>query len=455
MQLDWKYSLRQAEADGLPDPFVLYGGAKGGGKSFWLVRWAFMQLLNNPGNKGFLGRKRGVDFNNTTLETWRKAIPGDLYRINEQKKKIFVECCKGIIDYGGMDKEEDINKFNSAEYGFAGIDQAEEISRDDFAMIRGTLRHSLTNGRKPKFQIRLTANPAQCWLKDDFILAPKEGFKFIKALPSDNPFLAEGYIQNLKEAFQHRPDLLQAYLYGSWDEIAGSNVICQMAWVNKAQDLKPQGPARRRIVVCDPAHFGDDETVIYTFEESSVAHITDTEIVAHKSTMDTAGRLRAKKEALGANLISVDGIGIGAGVVDALNELNENVLEFKSSRRPTTESEAERYANLRAQIWFQGARKIFEGRVAVPKDDILKGQLSSITFEYMSNGRFKIESKDDIKTRLGKSPDRADAFMMGLYALELADKLGQDEDREASTDRVGQGTPAHTGTDNIYCYEEY
>jgi len=176
--------------------FLLYGGAKGGGKSYWLCQWAFKQLAKFKGNKGYLGRKRSVDFTNTTLETWKKAINGKLYKINEQKKKIYVPLFDGVIDYGGMDDQDSINKFNSAEYGFIGIDQAEETTRDDFSMLRGTLRHKLKGGGEPDYQVRFTANPAQCWLKDDFITAPRDGFRFIKALPSDNPFLPADYINN-------------------------------------------------------------------------------------------------------------------------------------------------------------------------------------------------------------------------------------------------------------------
>ena len=46
----------------------------------------------------------------------------------------------------------------------------------------------------------------------------------------------------------------------------------------------------------------------------------------------------------------------------------------------------------------------------------LKGQLTTPTYEFR-NGKILIESKSDIKKRLGNSPDRADAYVNGLYAL--------------------------------------
>lgn len=451
----FQYSERQEEANSADEQFVLYGGAKGGGKSYWLCCWAFEQSVTYPGNRGFLGRKRGVDFNNTTLESWKKAIPADFYKINEQKKRIFIPAFDSYIDYGGMDREEDMNKFNSAEYGFIGIDQAEEVSRNDFAMLRGTLRHKLPDGTQPSYHARLTANPAQCWLKDDFILNPKKGHRFIKALPSDNPFLAKGYIQNLKEAFSHRPQLLEAYLYGSWDELEGADIVIQSAWVSKAKMVVPAGRPLKRVVVCDPSRFGDDETVIYVLEESNVAHIVDTDIVHHKTLMDTAGRLMTKMREHDANMIVIDTIGVGSGIADRLIELNAPVHQIVSSHKPTTRRMAEKYFNLRAQIWFEGGQKIFERKVALPNDDVLSGQLAMMHYEFMSNGRFKIESKEDIKATHGISPDRADCLLMGLYGLELAERLDADEERSAGTDKQGRGSEINLEGNWDYCYEEF
>lgn len=446
-------SDRQNEASEAAEQFVLYGGAKGGGKSWWLCQWALENALIK-GNRGFLGRKRGVDFNNTTLETWKKSIPANFYKINEQKKRITLPAWNSYIDYGGLDSEEDVQKFNSAEYGFIGIDQAEEIGRDVFAMLRGTLRHRLPGGAEPNYHVRLTANPAQCWLKDAFLKNLEPGFRFIKALPSDNPFLAEGYIKNLKEAFKHRPELLEAYLYGSWDELAGSDIVVQSSWVEAAQKVVPHGKAIKKIVVCDPARMGDDETVIYVMEQRSAIEVVHSEVLNHKTLMDTAGRLQARRKEHGANLIVIDSIGIGAGIYDRLLELDEPVMQFVSSRKPDIERHATRYTNLRSQIWMEGGRKIFEQLVKVPKDDILAGQLTMVHYDFASNGRIQVEGKKDLKKEYGRSPDRADAFLMGLYGMDIADRTDVREDVD-SEDRQGRGEIVGGGNEYGYCHDEF
>jgi hypothetical protein len=209
----------------------------------------------------------------------------------------------------------------------------------------------------------------------------------------------------------------------------------------------------KKAIFCDPARFGDDETVIYTFEESSCAYVVDTEVVNHKSLMDTAGRLAAKRKSTGATLIGVDGIGIGAGIVDALHELGEPVLDVVSSRRPTSDSMAEKYLNLRSQIWFEGAKKIYEGKAQVPEDRVLEGQLTCVKYEFKSNGRLKVEAKEEIKKRLDSSPDRADAYLGGLFTLDMADRLDR-PDEGAGGDRQGHGTPVNFNTELDYSANE-
>lgn len=442
--LDFELSERQNIAMNAKEQFVLYGGAKGGGKSWFMCLWVFRKALEIPFNKIFFCRRRSVDFTNTTLETWKKAIPAKCYRINEQKKKIFI--FNGTtIDYGGLDDPLMIQGLNSAEYGNIAVDQAEEIEKDSFAMLRGTLRHiaKTPDGQKftPDYQVMMSANPAQCWLKEDFILRPKDGFCYIKALPTDNPYLPASYVSNLSEAFQHRPQLLAAYLHGSWDDLAGHDVCIQPSAVERAVErIYPQGRVIRRVIVNDPARFGDDENVIYVMASTvNCSFVEDVIILEHKSTMDTAGRLASLRRKVGAQVIAVDSIGIGAGVVDALYDLKEPVMSINSSSKPTIETEQKKFYNLRSQLWMMAGDEFDKGRVKLGDDFVLNGQLSSVKFKYTGNGKIQAEAKEDVKKRLGRSPDRADAFVMGLYALSYVPTLDAEKEMEADTDRVGHG----------------
>ena len=393
---------------------LCFGGAKGGAKSFFLCRWAFSQCAKFKGNKGFLGRKRSVDFNNTTLETWRKAIPIQFYKINEQKKKIFLPYFDSVIDYGGLDDPKAVEKFNSAEYGFIGVDQAEEIGKDDFGMLRATLRHRLPDGKFPDYKILLTSNPAECWLKQDFILNPQPRFAFLKSLPSDNPFLPPNYTDTLRQAFKHRPELLQAYLYGSWDDLSGFDTVIKIKWIDESVNRQLIRVDKKCIVALDPAEFGDDESVIYCFENERVV---DAEIFVHSEPMQTAGKAIVMARKHKANLIAGDDLGIGSGIFSRLREMGESVRGLRSSEASAS---PEKFANLRAEMWWTAGEMFAEGRVSIPDDPILRGELAQVKYKIHSSGTILIESKDDMRKRGLKSPNRADALIYGLYSLRYA-----------------------------------
>ncbi|MBP9838432.1 MAG: phage terminase large subunit, partial [Proteobacteria bacterium] len=448
----FELSSKQIEAYNAKSQFVLYGGAKGGGKSWFLCVWVFAKCLALPKNKIFFCRRRSVDFTNTTLETWKKVVPAKAYRINEQKKKIYIYN-GSVVDYGGLDDPLLIQSLNSAEYGNIAVDQAEEIDLDSFAMIRGTLRHKITNPSYnkndptvpqylfPDYQVRMSANPAQCWLKDYFMINPRAGFEYIKALPTDNPQLPQDYVKNLSEAFEHRPQLLAAYLHGSWDDLTGHDICIQASAIERATKKEISGGIIKRIIVNDPARFGDDENVIYVLVETPTMIYKEKEIMLdHKSTMDTAGRLSALRKLMGAQIIAVDVIGIGAGVVDCLHDLGEPVLSINSSSKPTSETVQKKYFNLRSQMWMEAGDEFSKGRIKLDNDYILNGQLSSPKFKYTGNGKIQVESKDEIKKRLARSPDRGDAFVMGIYALKQVNSFQEEKEME-SCDRVGHGTP--------------
>jgi len=403
---------------------VLYGGAKGGGKSVFGCLWCFQRSLDiikeccigprkHPIPIGFMGRKRGVDFTNTTLETWKRFIPDYAYTIKGKPAEIILCDCVKILT-GGLDNSEIVNKFNSAEYAFYFIDQAEEVDREQIGELRATTR-LIINGKKIPGKGLFTANPAPSFLKDEFILNPTPDRVFIRALPTDNPYLGREYIDVLRDSFKHRPELLRAYLEGCWDQLGGHNQLIKDAWLENAGKIKLYPPVKKTLITCDPARYGDDETVIYSLQNTVISKQL---IYGKKDLMYTANMLHCLSRKNDDCLIVVDVCGLGAGLVDRLIEMGDNVLGIDNASRST---EPETYYNLRSEIWCKAADMFAGGDVELQTDDVrLKGQLTTPTYE-LRNGRILIEAKADIKKRLGNSPDRADTYVNGLYGLQFVE----------------------------------
>ncbi len=433
---------------------ILYGGSKGGGKSVFGCWWIWSECIKlikkhnlkpskYPPPVAFMGRKQSVDFNDTTLETWKAFIPEDTYEIRIGDKEIVIlESVK--INFGGLDSSDAVKKFNSAEYIKIFIDQAEEINRDDYGLVRGTLRRKINN-QVQDYKVLLTANPADCWLKDDFITTNNPENVFLQALPADNPFLPSDYIANLKEAFKHRPELIDAYVYGRWDVIAGFDLVIKPTWVANAIDRELDNGDERCVVACDPARMGNDETVIYVIKGYK---IVDEMIYGQKTSMETAGNLVRLKEKHRAHLIALDGCNIGASIHDRLQEMGHKSIIVRTGSTDMNDADKKKYKNVKAKIWWEAGEMLSDDKICITDDKTLRSQLCIPTYKIHSEGCVQVESSDDIKKKThGKSLDRACAFIIGIHAMDKVALPQKDFNRSrmAKSSAKGYGWNKHKG----------
>ena len=82
------------------------------------------------------------------------------------------------------------------------------------------------------------------------------------------------------------------------------------------------------------------------------------------------------------------------------------------------------FINKRAEAWWRFREELDPNQeggsaVALPPDPKLTADLAAPTWELTSRG-IKIESKDEIRARLGRSPDRGDAVVMAMSEGQLA-----------------------------------
>lgn len=105
--------------------------------------------------------------------------------------------------------------------------------------------------------------------------------------------------------------------------------------------------------------------------------------------------------------ILIDAIGMGAGVGDRLRELGFNARDVQVSEAAAMNPQADR---LRDDLWLTCREWLNERACYLPPDKVLREELCAPTFKYLSNGKIKIESKDEMRKRIRRSPDLADAL---------------------------------------------
>ena len=106
----------------------------------------------------------------------------------------------------------------------------------------------------------------------------------------------------------------------------------------------------------------------------------------------------------------MDDTGVGGGVTDMLKDrgFGQVVRGINFQHKAIND---ERYSNRRAEMW-DGIREWLNDTVQLPKDEGLLDDLCAVNKKYDTRGRLQLESKEDVKKRLGRSPDKADALAL-------------------------------------------
>lgn len=178
--------------------------------------------------------------------------------------------------------------------------------------------------------------------------------------------------------------------------------------------------AQKRIGI-DVARFGDDRTVLFP-RQGLVAF--KPVVMRTQNTVQIAARAARGITAWGAELTFVDDTGHwGHGVIDNLTTAGFPAIGIVLSD-PAIDP---RFRNRRAEMYMAAAEWVRQGG-ALPMIDELVPELTEPTYSFIG-GRFVLEEKDQIKKRLGSSPDLADALVLTFAMVdmpgEMAAKLGK------------------------------
>lgn len=170
----------------------------------------------------------------------------------------------------------------------------------------------------------------------------------------------------------------------------------------------------------DVARFGNDDSVIMVRRGPTVVKV---EVHHGQDTHEIAGLCSKLAAEMGVVDINVDVIGVGSGVADSLRRMTRaRVHDVNVGAKPGRTEDQERFENARAQHYW-GLRERFEsneinlGMIDPKLLDRLSPELIGVRYEHTAAGKIKIESKDDFKKRLNRSPDMGDALMLTFASV--------------------------------------
>lgn len=248
-----------------------------------------------------------------------------------------------------------------------------------------------------------------------------ESRTFVPSRITDNPFLVStGYMAQL----QALPEPLRSQmLLGDFQAGIEDDPwqVVPTRWVEIAQERWKERARKGELMSMgvDVARGGKDNTVIAKRYKTEDTHHWYDKLHMHPGTETPNGRIVAGlviAEHRDHAPIHLDVIGVGASPYDVLTEASQPVYGINVSEKATSLDKSGRlsFFNLRSQSWWQMREDLdpdAENGICIPPDPDLLKELCAPRWE-LSGMTIKVESRDDIVARVGRSPDRASALIL-------------------------------------------
>lgn len=228
MNLDLTITKKQREFISAQADEVLFGGAAGGGKSYGQLLDAMLYALKYPKSKQLILRRTYPELEKSLIRVSLEMYPQKIYTYNAAKHT--GRFANGsILDFGYCDGENDVYRYQSAEYDVIRFDELTHFTEQMYLYLMSRLRGA---NPFPK-SMKSTTNPGgvgHFWVKSRFIdpaesgkiFSAKNGSRlFIPAGVNDNNFLIDAdpdYVRRLKNLCERDR---RALLYGDWNVFEG------------------------------------------------------------------------------------------------------------------------------------------------------------------------------------------------------------------------------------------
>jgi len=437
---------------------LIYGGAAGGGKSAFIA----LKLIENcqlyAGSRWLLGRSKLKALKETTLNTFfdesAKLGVSEQWEYNQQSGVIKWLNGSEIIlkDLFLYPSDPNFDSLGSLEITGSFIDECNQVVYKAWQVCLSRCRYKLTKwdihgeltenmkvleynadnvpilwlnskGEKTRGLIPKqvgTCNPAKNWTYKEFYKKDQNGTlaetkKFIKALPTDNPYLPKSYLDSLLSLDKNSRERLY---YGNWEY---DNDPASLIDYEAIQDyFNPIHVEKTGVfyISVDVARKGKDSTVFRVWN----GYLVIKRIAIGKTLVtEVADKVKQlqKEYLVPISNVVIDEDGVGGGVVDILQGCKGFVNNSKALNN-------ENFANLKSQCSIGMAKLIQSrkvGELTTDRDviDIITEEMEQVKIKDLyKDGKVSIIGKDVMKDNIGRSPDDWDSIMM-RYIFELQD----------------------------------
>jgi phage terminase large subunit len=224
----------------------------------------------------------------------------------------------------------------------------------------------------------------------------------------DSPRVSKEFIREIAMRYGEESNVYRVRVLGEFPKADDDTVIpYELIEAATVRDVVAN-PDAAEVWGLDVARFGTDSSCLVKRKANVILGI---QTWRNLDLMTLTGAVVAEYNAADKKPVEilVDSIGLGAGVVDRLQELKLPARGINVAESPAM---GNTYANLRAELWYKTKAWLEKRDCKIPNNERLVGELAAIRYGFMSTGKLKIESKEEMRKRGLPSPDVADALVL-------------------------------------------
>lgn len=233
----------------------------------------------------------------------------------------------------------------------------------------------------------------------------------------DSPRVARDFVKQIADTYGPESNAYRVRVLGEF-ALREDDTLIPAELVDSAMSRDVAPDAKEPVVYgLDVARFGDDRSVLCKRRGNVVLEF---KVWQGLDLMQLTGAIVNEAKIDAPQEICVDSIGLGSGVADRLREVGPQ-LKLAFAVRDVNVSEAsamnQQAAKLRDELWLSVKEWLNARACKLPKMDDLRQELVAPTYAFTSNGKIKVEGKQEMKRRGMRSPDLADSLCITFASI--------------------------------------
>ena len=243
----------------------------------------------------------------------------------------------------------------------------------------------------------------------------KTNWQILSFNSEDSPIVERAYIERMLSLYGRESDEYKIRVLGKFPATEQMDERGFIPLVNKVQQGSDIIPfVGRKKLGIDPSGEGDNET-IWVLRDNFQSRVIDKEQISNDKSIARKTLFLIEEYGINPSDVVIGAFGAGMNVRAELLLLNSimNITAVNENEKP---DETELYLNKRAEMCFRARSWLAKGGQIV--GDELKREIEGFVYKINLSGKKQIIDKPNLIKRIGKSPDRADAFFLTFYEEE-------------------------------------